>query len=328
MNIIDERDVRTVYRKLRKKEYDEQMKLSVETSDRVRLLDEGMVVDAGGRPLFYIKKGTLAAYLEALPDDFEGHINLGHMDFATFPMILGRWSKKDFHLADIGDGRQALYVDLHLDEESFIVKELRRQRFTLGVSAEFAYHVDERNSKKYQLEILDKVFIKAFAVVGEAGNVYSSDIELSMKGADMTLQELADAIETEQPDLAEVNKKLGALLESEEPAEEPKEEPAPKEEEPAEEPEKEESVEHAPKKVKEETLSVIASLVENLTKENTRLEAENKELKEQLSARDQAEKEFLEKFKSLSISLSTERATKDVEESTTESVFTDGIGEL
>ena len=76
MNIIDERDVRTVYRKLRKKEYDDMLTLSVSREEEVRLLDEGMVVDAYGSPLFYIMKGTLEKYLEALPDDYVGSINL------------------------------------------------------------------------------------------------------------------------------------------------------------------------------------------------------------------------------------------------------------
>ena len=89
MNIIDERNTRTVYRKLKKREYDERMKLSATRTEAVRLLDEGMVVDAYGNPLFYIKKGVLQAYYDALPDDYVGTINLGHMNFVTFPFILG-----------------------------------------------------------------------------------------------------------------------------------------------------------------------------------------------------------------------------------------------
>ena len=68
MNIIDERNVRTIHRKLRKKQYDEILELSTKKKkhcETVRLLDEGMVVDAGGNPYFYITKGTLKAYYDA-----------------------------------------------------------------------------------------------------------------------------------------------------------------------------------------------------------------------------------------------------------------------
>ena len=49
MNIIDEREKRTIYRKLKKKEFDEILTLSVDSGIKVRLLDEGTVVDAYGR---------------------------------------------------------------------------------------------------------------------------------------------------------------------------------------------------------------------------------------------------------------------------------------
>lgn len=339
MNIIDERNTRTVYRKLKKKEYDEVMKLSVGQTEKVRLLDEGMVVDASGNPLFYIKKGVLRAYLDTLPDDYVGTINLGHMDFATFPFILGTWRKSDLSLVDIGDGRQALYVDLHLDEESSIVKELRRQDFTLCVSAEFTFHVDERNSKKFGLEILDKIFIRNFAIVGEAGNVNSSDIRLQ-GGEGMTMKELTAAIETaETPNLEEVNKKLDALLEAEhEAAEEPVVEETPAEEEKVEEPAEEPAAEEAAaeevaeepaEEEQEEALSAITSVMENLAKENAELRAQNEKLTAKLAARDKAEQDFLERFKKLNVSVSsTESVTVEVEEPTIQNVFTDGIGEI
>ena len=335
MNIIDERNTRTVYRKLKKKEYDEVMKLSVGQTEKVRLLDEGMVVDASGNPLFYIKKGVLRAYLDTLPDDYVGTINLGHMDFATFPFILGTWRKSDLSLVDIGDGRQALYVDLHLDEESVIVRELRRQDFTLCVSAEFPFHVDERNSKKLGLEILDKIFIRNFAIVGEAGNVNSSDIRLQ-GGEGMTMKELTAAIETaETPNLEEVNKKLDALLEAEpETAEEPAVEETPAEEEKVEEPAAEEEAaedvaEEPAEEEQEEALSAITSVMENLAKENAELRAQNEKLTAKLAARDKAEQDFLERFKKLNVSVSsTESVTVEVEEPTIQNVFTDGIGEI
>lgn len=351
MNIIDERDIRTIHRKLRKKEYDDMMNLSVSSGNRVRLLDEGMVVDAYGNPLFYIMKGTLEKYLNNLPDDYEGSINLGHMDFATFPILLGKWTKKDMSLVDIGDGRMALDVDLRLDDENFIVKELKRAEYDLAVSAEFGYHLNEEFTAKYGLEILDEIFISDFAIVGEPGNVNSSGIRL--KGAKMTVKELNAALEGEKVDLSEINKKLDALLGQEKklevPAEEPvaepekpAEEPVAEPEEPAEEPsgaEEEtptEEVEEAPaepenaqeepsegEKQPEVSLASVLDAVNGLKEQISKLQSENENLRSQLSARQTAEREFIDKFKELSTSL----ATESVAEFKKEVVYTDGIGE-
>ena len=161
----------------------------------------------------------------------------------------------------------------------------------------------------------------------------------------MTAKELTAALDmVGTADLTEVNKKLDALLEKElttaeeeaaaeevaEEAAEPVEEEAVEEAaeeaaEPAAEPDvKEEAIEPEQPKA----LSAIAAVMESLTKENADLKQEVAALKATLSARDKAEQEFVEKFKNLSISLSTESVTKDVEESTEQNVFTDGIGEI
>ena len=338
MNIIDERDVRTVYRKLRKKEYDDMLTLSVSREEEVRLLDEGMVVDAYGSPLFYIMKGTLEKYLEALPDDYVGSINLGHMDFATFPFLLGQWTKKDFSLVDIGDGRKGLNVRLRLDEDSFIVKELRRADYTLGVSAEFGYHLNEQFTREYGIEILDEVFISNFAIVGEAGNVNSSGIQLKGDKMAVNVKDLAAALESsENPDLTEINKKLDALLDKadeapveelvEEPVQEPQEELAVEEAEEEVEETAEEAAEEAEEPAAEEPsvdLSAILDTVKSLQDEVQALKEQNQTLSAELSAKRKAEAEFIEKFKGLSVSLATERsATKEV----VKNVYTDGIGE-
>ena len=321
MNIIDERDVRTVYRKLRKKEYDDLITLSVNAeSEDVRLLDEGMVVDAYGNPLFYIMKGTLEKYLEALPDDYVGSINLGHMDFATFPILLGKWTKDDFSLVDIGDGRKGLNVRLNLDDENFIVKELKRASYDLGVSAEFGFHVNEQFTQEYGIEILDDIFISNFAIVGEAGNVNSSGIRLKGDKMAVDVKDLTAALEGgEQPDLTEINKKLDALLSEEEAAEEAVEEVKEEAvEEAAEEPEEEEAKEEP-----EIDLAAVLETVKQLQEEVQALKEKNQSLTEELSAKRQAEAEFIEKFKTLSVSLYRENATKEV---VAKDVYTDGIG--
>lgn len=323
MNLIDERNTRTIYRKLRKKEFDGKMDLSVRKGERVRLLDEGVVVDGGGNPLFYIKKGTLSKYYENLPDDFVGTINLGHMDFATFPFILGEWTKKDLHLVDIGEGRQALDVDLRFDERSILVKELRRLDYTIGVSSEFTYHEDKELTEKYGLQILDSLFIDAFGIVGEAGNVNSSNIRLK-GGENMTIQELSAAIDGEQTNLEEINLKLDELLADGESSVDTPE--APQSEEPEEveaEPAAEEETAEEATEEPTEDLAAVELAIEKMQKENEELRAELDALKAQLSAKLQAEREFVSKFKNLSVSLNVK---PEVTEEPVIDVFTDGIG--
>lgn len=352
MNIIDERNVRTIHRKLKKKEYDDIMNLSAsESKQTVRLLDEGMVVDINGRPLFYLMKGTLQKYVDALPDDYVGSINLGHMDFATFPFLIGEWTKRDLHLVDIGDGRMALDVDLRLDEDSVLVKELRRMPYTLGVSAEFTFHTNEEMSEKYGLEIMDEIFVSDFAIVGDAGNVNSSGIQLK-GGNGMTVKELTAAIDAEQvTDLDTLNKKMEALMEGdaeqeaaepeqeaevegEESVEEPAEETeAPATEEPSgeEAPAAEEAAVEEPAKeeaVEEGALDKIAEALAAIQAENAELKAELDSVKEQLAAKVKAESEFVGKFKQLTASLSTERVATIHADESADNVFTDGIGEI
>lgn len=355
MNIIDEREKRTIYRKLKKKEFDEILTLSVDSGIKVRLLDEGTVVDAYGSPLFYIKKGVLKAFYDGLAEDYVGSINIGHTDLATFPeRIVGTWKKSDLSLVDIGEGRQGLDVELKLMDEHPLVKALRQLPFSLGVSAEFGYHIDEAASENYGLEILDGVNIYDFAIVGEAGNVNSSGIQL--KGGVMTknLSELLGE-DYKGTDLNELNSKLALIvgdtpnIPTETPAEEPAEEPEETVEEPvaevqeeavepqeeAAEPEAEEvpevmeeavdTAESTPDAERVDLASILDS-IEALRAENTRLQAEVDSLTEQLSARIQSEKDFVTKFKNLSVSLTVEKKQEPVVESKTS--YTDGIGEV
>ena len=331
MNIIDEREFRTIYRKLQKKKYDELIALSVDNGgDRVRLLDEGMVVDAYGNPLFYLMKGTIDKYYESLPDDYEGSINLGHMEFATFPFLLGKWTKKDLHVVDIGDGRKGLDVDLRLDSENVFVKELRRAEYTLGVSAEFGFHVNEEFTEKYGIEILDDIFISDFAIVGECGNVGSSGIRLK-GGKGMTVKDLTAAIEG-GVDLTEVNKKLDALLADETTEEVAQEEVSEPQEETKEEAveevaaEEEEAVEEPEEKQEEvDKLAEVLATVEGLKQQIAELQAEKEALSAKLAAKTTKEQEFLNKFKTLAASVAKKETIEEpIEE---KDIYTDGIGE-
>ena len=217
-DLIEKRDERTRKRKQVKRKMDSIIGLSYHDKDKnvmslsaeaiklsdnkARLIDEGYI-DNG----FVIKKGTLEKYLNGqnqhvrgwefdgehytqtevlnLNSDFEGTVNLGHMDFATFPIILGSWTKDDLSLVEIDNDRHALDVNLHLDEDSVFIKELKRQPYDIGISAEFWVHENVEDTQAlsetlgYYLPVFDEVYIFAYGLVGECGNVNSSGLELT-----------------------------------------------------------------------------------------------------------------------------------------------------
>lgn len=244
-DLIEKRDERTRRRKKVKRKMDSIIGLSFHDKDKkvlsvsvevqkltdntARLLDEGYI-DNG----FVIKKGTLEKYLKGqnqyvrgwefdgeewvqtevlnLTPDFVGNVNLGHLDFAIFPYDLGWWKQNDLSLVDIENDRQALDVQLHLDEESVFIKELKRQPFDIGISAEFWVHENAEDTMAlsemlgYYLPVYDEIFIFAYGLVGECGNVNSSGLEL--KGEPM--KDEKNLIETEvKENLEEEKEKLG-----------------------------------------------------------------------------------------------------------------------
>lgn len=337
MNIIDERDVRTVYRKLRKKEFDDIITLSAKKDETVRLLDEGMVVTAAGNPDFYIMKGTMQAYYDSVPDDYEGSINLGHMTFATFPILLGKWTKKDLKVVDIGGGRKGLDVTLHLDDKNLLVKELKRAEYDLGVSAEFSYKYDEEATDAYGILMVNEIFIHDFAIVGEAGNVNSSGIKL--KGENMEFGNIMKLL-GEKKDLSAINDLIDQALEDEKNLEVEEKEPEKEletteegekaEEKPAEEKKEEKPAEEVKEGEKEAevteeeefSLASVMEAISGLTEKVDALSKENDTLKQKLSAKEQEEEKFVSNFKKLSTALATERKETVVETPS----FTDGFG--
>ena len=216
-DLIEKRDERTRKRKRMKRKMDSIIGLSFHDKDKkvmsltvepqmlsdskARLIDEGYI-DNG----FVIKKGALEKYLNGqnqyvrgyefdgeayhqtevlnLTSDFVGTVNLGHMDFAQMPFILGEWTKDDLTLVDIENDRKALDVTLHLDEDSVFIKELKRQSHDIGISAEFWVHENEADTEAlsetlgYYLPVFDEIYIFAYGLVGECGNVNSSGLEL------------------------------------------------------------------------------------------------------------------------------------------------------
>ena len=406
-DLIEKRDERTRKRKRMKRKMDSIIGLSFHDKDkkvmsltvepqklsdsRARLIDEGYI-DNG----FVIKKGTLEKFLHGenqyvrgwefdgeeweqtdvlnLTSDFVGTVNLGHMDFSVMPFVLGEWTKDDLTLVDIENDRKALDVQLHLDEESVFIKELKRQSHDIGISAEFWFHEnveDTRNLSEtlgYYLPVFDEIYIFAYGLVGECGNVNSSGLEL--KGEPM--EDVKDEIiltdpnneeelgveEVEIPTEApseEVDEETTEEVEDNEPAEE--EEAA----EEAEEAEAEDSTEGEEVEVEEveedeededdeaeeiedadeEELAIVAELkeqIQTLTNKVTELAEANAKLKKsnrKLSAKYQNELDkkakFKEELKGLSVELLPDEEKKPKEESMKvldKNYVKDGIGEL
>ena len=274
-DLIEKRDERTRKRKKVKRKMDSIIGLSFHDKDKkvmslsadmkklsdskARLIDEGYI-DNG----FVIKKGALEKYLNGkneyvrgwefdgeewhqtevlnLTPDFVGTVNLGHMDFSVMPFILGEWTKDDLTLVDIENDRKALDVNLHLDEESVFIKELKRQSHDIGISAEFWVHQNDEDTQNlsetlgYYLPVFDEIYIFAYGLVGECGNVNSSGLEL--KGEPM--EDLKDIIEIENLD---DEKELGVEeIDITEPVTEPTDEVSEETEEMSEEAEKEPTV--------------------------------------------------------------------------------------
>lgn len=406
-DLIEKRDERTRKRKRMKRKMDsiiglsfhdkekKVMSLTVEpqklSDSRARLIDEGYI-DNG----FVIKKGALEKYLNGqnqyvrgwefdgeewsqtevlnLNSDFVGTVNLGHMDFAQMPFILGEWTKDDLTLVDIENDRKALDVTLHLDEDSVFIKELKRQSHDIGISAEFWVHQNEEDTENlsetlgYYLPVFDEIYIFAYGLVGECGNVNSSGLELKGEPMedvkDIILEEPKDEemelgveeveLPTTEEDkvIEETAEEAVAETEDNEPAEEEvvdeETEEAEEESEESEEVEVEEVEEDGDEdeddeaeETDEEELSIVTDLreqIQTLTNKIAELEEANAKLKKtnrKLSSKYQNELDkkakFKEELKGLSVELLPDEDKKPKEEKVTVDrnyYHGDGIGEI
>ena len=381
-DLIKERDERTERRKKYKKKVDsmfnlsykddEKMALSVNikklSDERIRLLDEGAIVGDDYID-FIIKKGTLQKFMEGqnqylpnITDDFVGSVNLGHMDFATFPFIIGEWTKNDLSLIDIDDdGRKGIDVELRLDSESMFVKELERQPYDIGISSEFYYHVDWDSTDAIGYLVIDEVYIFAYGLVGECGNVNSSGLELKGE-SNMTKDKLAELkaeMETPETEKAELSAEVTEeetieeeviTEETEEVSDEDIDESEPvedlsAEEEPTEEAETaelsvseeaegEEGVEDAEEAESEEAtyedveafISELQAQVKELSAENAELKKTNNRLQKKLKAEKSKKDEFVSKFASVAKTLGVAEETHE-QNKVSDYVYGDGIGE-
>lgn len=348
---------------------------------KVRLLDEGAIVTASGKLDIYIEKGAIKKYMQGKnkkltprylagdraeewfenPDEpmnidekYEGTINIGHNDFATFPFIVGTWGQNDLSLSDNGDGRKGLDVELKLNEAHPLVQALRIQGIPVGVSVEMYLHEDEIGTSEIQSRVseedqtwgaiaVDEIFIADFAIVGECGNVGSSG-SVDLEGVEMEdivkdTESIDDAVleetaeENEMPeDVEDIVEESEEVTEGE-PTEEPKEEETAEEDETVEE-EIADEVEDEEGEDEEDALKVAEETIENLKAENESLKEQIEALKKSNRKKDNKIKEYAEKsekfvakYSGLTVSLGVAGETK--KETVTHKQYStgDGIGE-
>lgn len=392
-DLIDKRDERTRKRKQVKRKMDSVIGLSFHDKDKqvmsvsanlkklsdskARLIDEGYI-DNG----FVIKKGTLEKYLNGknqyvrgwefdgeewvqtevlnLTPDFEGTVNLGHMDFSVMPFILGSWTKDDLTLVDTENDRQALDVQLHLDEESMFIKELKRQKHDIGISAEFWVHQNMEDTGAltellgYYMPVFDEIFIFAYGLVGECGNVNSSGLELKTKEAEMPEDiknteelELEVSAQTEEPETLESETEIPPTEETVAASEEAEPEVIETEELVSEEAEVEEAEGAEPEDDEDESeeadpieevieplrqqIETLTNQVKELTEANIALKKTNRKLSNKLQSERNKLDSFKENVKGLAVELlPNEQKEKPEEKIVTNSAYYngDGIGEL
>lgn len=398
-NLLDERDARTKNRKKRKNEIDKLINLSVseeKTPEKVclapkdaktlgvegetithRLLDEGAILYADGEIDCFITKGTIEKYLNGenvflkdrngdvrnLTDDYVGTINYGHHDLATDPIaLIGEWKKENLHLVDIENGRKALDVDVKLNEDHIYVQQLRKLDYNVGLSAEFWCHYDMEKSNEMGFGVIDEIFIGDFAVVGECGNVNSSDLRLKgglemPKDKELTLdeifeeqknEEISEEVEAVEETIEETEKVAEIEEETVEQTEEKVDEAVEEaentemvedsEEEAVEEviDNEDEPIEEAVEEVEDEEdmVSELVEVVKSLQSENAKLKehitAQNKtmnRLRKKLKARNEEAAKFVADFKHLSVEMGVTKDEPKEVGITRNYLSGDGIGE-
>lgn len=386
MNLIKDRDARTKSRKRAKDKFDKNITLSLVPMDNkkctlalersegyVRLLDEGAIVTASGDLDLYIKKGAIRKYVNGKntkitprsiygdiaeeyfksPDEplnidekYEGTINIGHQDFATFPFIVGTWTADDLKVVNNGDGRKGLDVDLKLNPMHPLVQALEIQGIPVGVSVEMYLHVDEKatdqlaEEKNIYAPVVDEIFISDFAIVGECGNVGSSD-SVILQGVKMAKEEIVTEVTEEEtiesPEVTEevtdeeTTENVEEVEEGEEEeetaeseAEEDIEEESTEEAETEEEVSEEDADEEDSSDTVLEALDSLQSEITTLKEQIESLKKTNKKLSKKLKAKNEADEKFMEKFKGLEVSFGEKK--EEVVEQNSDQLYENGDG--
>lgn len=287
-------------------------KFSEEQDNFVRLLDEGVVVEGDGTPYAVIAKGALKEWYDNLPRNFSGYINKDHIS----GLDLGKFSKENLRVVEIGDDRYGIDVNVKLDHELYATKDLLHQMNRKALSAEFYYEADEYVKASvvtgedfpdwYLIPKINAVSIVGYAVVDNPKNANSYDENLLEKASSEERnnmpEELKAKLDEEEKAEASASPDVVApedeapVEETEAPAEEAEVE-APAEAE-AEEPAEETEAEAEPE-AEEETDKVEASIeeigkqLEAFKAEIAEKDAKIAELEAKLAAKD-AQKEGFE----------------------------------
>lgn len=164
-------------------------KFSEEQDNFVRLLDEGVVVEGDGTPYAVIAKGALKEWYDNLPRNFSGYINKDHIS----GLDLGKFSKENLRVVEIGDDRYGVDVNVKLDHELYATKDLLHQMNRKALSAEFYYEADEYVKASvvtgedfpdwYLIPKINAVSIVGYAVVDNPKNANSYDENLLEKAS-------------------------------------------------------------------------------------------------------------------------------------------------
>lgn len=168
----------------------------------VRLLDEGVVIECDGTIEAVIAKGAVKQWYDTLPQDFEGEIDKDH----NHSIHLGKFTKNDLQLVELGDGRYGVDVDVKLDTELYATKDLLRMNNRRAISSEFfaienykmlkASDILGRELKHdYAVPLMTEIAITGYGVVETPLNANSYDDQLlerafsaeavDMEGTDM-----------------------------------------------------------------------------------------------------------------------------------------------
>lgn len=353
--------------------------LSVQKSEgKVRLLDEGSIVTAAGKVDIYIERGAIRKFVEGrneyltpayltgdakiakkyfsgdpnkpfnINSKYEGTINIGHQDFATFPCgIVGTWKQSDLTITDNGDDRNGLDVDLKLNEEHPLVQALKVQGIPVGVSVEMYLHWDRdadetlleqvpAENKSWFMGAVDEIFIKDFAIVGECGNVGSSgSVDLQgvkmnedVKNIEDIENDVLDEETEEMPDVEDTEVEDETSEETTEQEEdETSEENESVDEEDGDEVESEETEdEEDALAVAEETINTLNAEIESLKEQVEALKKSNNKKDKKIKEYAERNATFAKKFKGLNVSLGV---TREVKKEVSHRLYAtgDGIGE-
>lgn len=174
----------------------ENLSVSMQNKEKIRLLNEGAVFDSWEELRMYFCKGTIRKFVNDLEDDYVGYINLGHMSLDAVPLVMGTWTKEDLEVVELEDGRCALDCTPHFNTELGFVKDILSQDIPLSVSVELLGELDYDNTRLLEAPVYRTLYISGFSIVGSPANTDSWDIGEKMKANELIekLQKLmADA---------------------------------------------------------------------------------------------------------------------------------------